>query len=310
MLDISRGVVYLRKLSLRFVKDCSITQNAAHIMNDIISTIRNSMDHLKKAEKRVAACVIREPGEVIKYTITELAEKAETSEPTVVRFCRKMGLKGYMELRLNLARSLPSSQYIHETISEQDSALQILDKIFSADLEALRDTMNKIDFRAFNDVVDALAAAKRIEFYGLGGSGIVAQDAYHKFFRLEIPCIAIVDPHLQVMSASLLSAGCVAVAVSVSGSTKDIIESVNIAKASGATVIGITGRAKSPLARLCNLHLPVHSQEAAVWLAPMSARIAQVALLDVIFVAVATRNFDDAREKLERVKRSLIDKRL
>jgi len=279
-------------------------------MNDIISTIRNSLDHLKRAEKMVAECVIQEPSEVIKYTITELAEKAGTSEPTVVRFCRKMGLKGYMELRLNLARSLPSSQYLHETIGERDSALQILDKIFSADLEALRDTRNKIDVQAFNDVVDALATAKRIEFYGLGGSGIVAKDAYHKFFRLEIPCIAIVDPHLQVMSASLLSQGCAAVAVSVTGSTKDIIESVRIAKETGATVIGITGRAKSPLARICDLHLSVHSQEAAVWLAPMSSRIAQVALLDVLFVSVAARNFDNAREKLEKVKRSLIDKRL
>jgi len=279
-------------------------------MNDIISTIRNSLDHLKRAEKMVAECVIQEPGEVIKYTITELAEKAGTSEPTVVRFCRKMGLKGYMELRLNLARSLPSSQYLHETISERDSALQILDKIFSADLEALRDTKNKIDVQTFNDVVDVLATAKRIEFYGLGGSGIVAKDAYHKFFRLEIPCIAIVDPHLQVMSASLLSHGCAAVAVSVTGSTKDIIESVRIAKETGATVIGITGRAKSPLARICDLHLSVHSQEAAVWLAPMSSRIAQVALLDALFVSVAARNFDSAREKLEKVKRSLIDKRL
>ena len=279
-------------------------------MNDIISTVRNSMHRLKRAEKMVAEVVIREPAEVIKYTITELAEKAGTSEPTIVRFCRKMGLKGYMELKLNLARSLPTAQYIHETISEQDSALQILGKIFSADLEALRDTMNKIDLQAFNDVVRALAAAKRIEFYGLGGSGIVAQDAYHKFFRLEIPCIAIVDPHLQVMSASLLSIGCVAVAISDSGSTKDIIESVQVAKGTGATVIGITGRAKSPLARLCDLHLSVHSQEAAVWLAPMSSRLAQVALLDVLFVSVATRNFGSAREKLEKVKRSLIDKRL
>lgn len=258
----------------------------------------------------VAECVMREPDEVIKYTITELAEKAGTSEPTIVRFCRKMGLKGYMELKLNLARSLPSSQYILETIGEQDSILQILDKIFRTDLEALRDTMNKIDSRTLNGVVHALATAKRIEFYGLGGSGIVAQDAYHKFFRLEIPCIAIVDPHLQVMSASLLSPGCVAVAISVTGSTKDIIESVNIAKGTGATVVGLTGRAKSPLARICDFHLSVHSQEAAVWLAPMSSRIAQVALLDVLFVAVATRNFGSAREKLEKVKRSLIDKRL
>ncbi len=278
-------------------------------MQDIISTVRNSLDQLKSAEKRVADCVLREPREILKYTITELAEKAETSEPTVVRFCRKMGLKGYMELRLNMARALPSSPYIHETVSDHDRPLRILDKIISADLKALRDTMNKLDASVFEEVVHSLTNAKRIEFYGVGGSGIVAMDAHHKFFRLDIPCIGLVDPHMQVMSAALLFPGCVAVAISVTGSTKDIIESVNIAKDTGATVIGITGRSKSPLARLCDFHLSVHSQEAAVWLAPMSSRIAQVALLDVLFVTVAIKRFADSKEKLEKVKRSLIDKR-
>ncbi len=278
-------------------------------MNDIISTIRTSLDSLKSAEKRVAEYVLRESNAVIKYTITELAEKAEASEPTVVRFCRKMGLKGYMELRLNLARAIPSSPYIHETVSEQDSSLQILDKILSADLEALRNTMNNIDIRVFEDVVDALANAKRIEFYGVGGSGIVAKDAYYKFFCLNIPCIALVDPHMQAMSASLLSAGSVVVAISVSGSTKDIIESVKIAKETGAIVVGITGKAESPLGSLCDFHLPVYSQEAAVWLAPMSSRIVQVALIDVLSVSVAIKRFADSKEKLEKVRKSLINKR-
>jgi DNA-binding MurR/RpiR family transcriptional regulator len=134
-------------------------------------------------------------------------------------------------------------------------------------------------------------------------------DAHHKFLRLDISCIGLVDPHMQAMSAALLFPSCVAVAISVTGSTKDIIESVTIAKDTGATVIGITGRSKSPLARLCDFHLSVHSQEAAVWLAPMSSRIAQVALLDVLFVAVAIKRFADSKEKLEKVKKSLIDKR-
>lgn len=278
-------------------------------MQDIISTIRNSLDQLKSAEKRVADCVLREPREIIKYTITELAEKSETSEPTVVRFCRKMGLKGYMELRVNLARALPSSPYIHETVSDHDTPFRILDKIISADLKTLRDTMNKLDANVFEEVVHTLTNAKRIEFYGVGGSGIVAMDAHHKFFRLAIPCIGLVDPHMQAMSAALLVPGCVTVAISVTGSTKDIIESVTIAKDTGATVIGITGRSESPLARLCDFHLSVHSQEAAVWLAPMSSRIAQVALLDVLFVAVAIKRFAGSKEKLEKVKKSLIDKR-
>jgi len=118
-------------------------------MEDILSTIRNALDQLKRAEKRVADSVLREPHRVIRYTITELAEKADTSEPTVIRFCRKIGLKGYMDLRLNLARDLPSAQYIHETVGKQDSTVQVMEKIFAANQEALGDTLNKIDMNVF-----------------------------------------------------------------------------------------------------------------------------------------------------------------
>lgn len=278
-------------------------------MSDILSTIRNHLDRLKNAEKRVAECVLREADQVVRYTITELAEKAGTSEPTVIRFCRKIGLQGYMDLRLNLARTLPSSGYIHETIEENDSSVQILEKIVSSNQEALKETLNNLDVGELEQAAELLARAQRIEFYGSGGSGLVALDAHHKFFRLGVPCIAHADSHMQVMSASLLSEQCVVVAISATGSTKDVIESVSVAKKSGARTISITGHAKSPLGKITDVHLPVFSQETAIWLAPMATRIVQIALLDVLFVTVAINQFEGVQEKLEKVKRSLIDKR-
>jgi RpiR family carbohydrate utilization transcriptional regulator len=278
-------------------------------MADIISTIRNALDRLKRAERRVAECVLREPHRVIRYTITELAEKAETSEPTVVRFCRKIGLEGYMDLRLNIARDMPSAQYIHETVDQQDSTVQVMEKLFAANQEALGDTLNKINMDVFEKAVDVLTEASRIELYGSGGSGLVARDAQHKFFRLGVPCIAYEDSHMQVMSAALLSSCCVVIAISATGSTKDVIESVRVAQKSGAQIIGITGRAKSPLGRICDYHLPVHSQESALWLAPMSTRIAQISLIDALFVSVAIKKHESVKEKLGKVKQSLIMKR-
>jgi DNA-binding MurR/RpiR family transcriptional regulator len=260
-------------------------------MNDVLSTIRNSLNQLKSAEKRVGEYVLREPHKVIRNTITELAEKADTSEPTVVRFCRKMGLQGYMDLR------------------QQDSPVQVMEKIFTANQEALGDTLNKIDMNVFDQAVRILNHALRIEFYGSGGSGLVAKDAHHKFFRLGVPCIAYVDSHMQVMSAAILSSDCVVIAISATGSSKDIIESIKVAKKSGARTIGITGREKSPLGRICDCNLPVYSQETALWLAPMSTRIAQLALLDVLFVSVAMKKFNGVRENLGKVKETLIDKR-
>jgi DNA-binding MurR/RpiR family transcriptional regulator len=278
-------------------------------MNGILSTIRNSVNQLKRAEKRVAEFVLKEPHLVIRCTITELAEKADTSEPTVVRFCRKMGLQGYMDLRLNLARDLPSAQYIHETVDKQDSPVQVMEKIFAANQEALGNTLNKIDMNVFDRAVDLLVKARRIEFYGFGGSGMVALDAHHKFFRLGVPCIAYQDSHMQVMSAALLDSDCVVVAISATGSTKDVIDSTQVAIKSGARTIGIIGRVKSPLGRICDCNLPIYSQETAIWLAPMSTRIAQLALLDVLFVSVAMKKFEGVRENLGKVKQTLIEKR-
>lgn len=278
-------------------------------MNNVLSSIRNSLNQLKRAEKRVAESVLRDPHQVIRYTITELADKADTSEPTVVRFCRKMGLQGYMDLRLSLARDLPSAQYIHEAVAEQDSPVQVMEKIFSTSQEALGNTLNKIDINVFDQAVNILTHARRIEFYGSGGSGSVARDAHHKFFRLGVPCIAYEDSHMQVMSAALLASDCVVIAISATGSSRDVIDSIQIAKKSGAQTIGITGREKSPLGRICDHNLSVYSKETAIWLAPMSTRIAQLVLLDALFVSVANKKLKGIRENLGKVKQSLIEKR-
>ena len=278
-------------------------------MADTLSIIRASMETMRDSEKKVAKCIISDPNSVIGYSITELAEKAKTSEPTVIRFCRKLGLTGYMELRLNLARDLPSSEYLFENVGEKDSLVEITGKILNAHREAIGTTMNKINLDVLEEAVSALVAAKKIEFYGVGGSAIVADDAHHKFFRLGVQCIAYGDPHMQAMSAALLGPEDMVVAISHTGSTKDIIESVNIARNAGARVIGILGREKSPLVRICDFVLPVYSQEVAIRLAPMASRIAQIALLDVLFVAVALRKIDTVRGLLEKAKRSLVDKR-
>jgi RpiR family transcriptional regulator, carbohydrate utilization regulator len=278
-------------------------------MTDTLTLIRSTLDSMRNSEKKVAKCVLADPGGVIDSSITELAERAGTSEPTVIRFCRKLGLGGYMELRLNLARDLPSSQYIFENVGAADSLAEIAGKIMNAHCDAIRNTLNRLSLDDFKAAADALLAAGRIEFYGVGGSAVVARDAHHKFFRLGIPCNVYEDPHMQVMSAAQLSARDVVVAVSHTGSTKDIIDSVTIARNTGAKIIGILGSRHAPLVKLCDIALSAFSQEAALRLAPMTSRLVQLAIVDVLFVTVAMNNFDEIKERLDRVKRSLVDKR-
>ena len=278
-------------------------------MADTLSLIRSSLDSLRNSEKKVAKCVLGDPGAVITSSITELAEKAGTSEPTVIRFCRRLGLSGYMELRLNLARDLPSAQTIFENVSASDSLAEIAGKILNSHREALNNALNRVHLDDLDVAVNALGKARRIEFYGVGGSGVVARDAHHKFFRLGIPCVVYDDPHMQVMSAALLGAEDVVMAFSHTGSTKDVIDSVRIARKAGAAIIGILGSESAPLIKLCDITLSVYSREAAVRLAPMTSRLVQLAIIDVLFVAVAMRNFDTTKERLDQVKRSLVEKR-
>lgn len=278
-------------------------------MTDTLTLIRSTLDTLRNSEKKVAKSVLADPADVIDSSITELAEKAGTSEPTVIRFCRKLGLGGYMELRLNLARDLPSSQHIFENVAANDSLAEIAGKIMNAHCNALSNTLNKLNLDDYQAAADALRTAGRIEFYGVGGSAVVASDAHHKFFRLGIPCVVYDDPHMQVMSAAQLGPRDVVVAVSHTGSTKDIIDSITIARNSGAKIIGILGSRHAPLAKLCDIVLSAFSREAAVRLAPMTSRLVQLAIIDVLFVAVAMNNFENLKDHLDRVKRSLVDKR-
>ncbi len=278
-------------------------------MSDLLSSIRSSIDELRSSERKVAEYVIKNPEAVTRLSITDLADECGTSEPTVIRFCRKLGLKGFMDLKLSLARDLPSSQYIHESVSEDDTLPRIFDKMMMAAKEAINETMNRMDLDLLDRACEALGEAKRVEFYGVGGSAPVALDFHHKFFRLGVPCIAYDDPHMQAMSASLLTPEDVVVAISHTGSTQDILDSVKIAKNSGATIIGLIGHTKSPLARLCDITIPVFSQEAALRLAPMTSRIVQLAVIDVLFVSVATRKHSETMDKLSKVKQTLVDKR-
>jgi len=278
-------------------------------MGKTLMNIRSIKDRLRNSEKKVAEYVLSHPDKVIRSSITDVAEEAATSEPTVIRFCRSMGLRGFMDLKLKLARDLPSSKYIHENVSEDDSLPEIFNKLFNSSRESISNTMRSLDLKLMEQACDALAKARRIEFYGVGGSGVVARDAYHKFFRLGIACSVYDDPHMQVMSAALLGEQDVVVAISHSGSTRDILESIAIAKNKGATIIGIVGEHKSPMAKLCDITLSVNIQEAALRFAPMASRLVQLVVIDVLFVSVAMKGFDKFKERLDDVKHSLVDKR-
>ncbi|HEX4858308.1 MAG TPA: SIS domain-containing protein [Usitatibacteraceae bacterium] len=242
---------------------------------------------LRPSECAVARFVLAHPHRVVSMSFPEIAAAASVSQPTVARFCHALGFAGFREFKLRLAQSLAGGvPYVHRDVAPNDSMADAGGKVFDRAIAALTTARNHLDAAALQRAVRCLARARQIEFYGAGNSGIVAMDAQHKFFRLGVPASAYNDPHVHIMAAALLGKQDVVVAISGSGRSADLLKSVKMARASGATVIAITAGA-SPLVALADVALLAEPSEDLEVYAPMTSRLVHLTLLDALAVGVA-----------------------
>ncbi|WP_374521031.1 MurR/RpiR family transcriptional regulator [Hydrogenophaga sp.] len=259
----------------------------------MLDRITASMSSLAPAEQRVAQLVLEDPRRFASLPVSELAERAHVSKPTVVRFCRSMGYDGLSDFKLKLMGTVSEGvPYIHRSVDVDDKTSDVLVKVIDNTVAAFLKYRNDASTHAIEQAVDALMATYhqrgRIEFFGAGNSGIVAQDAQHKFFRLGINAIAYSDGHMQVMSASLLRPGDCVVIISNSGRTRDLMDAADIARRHGATVITITASG-SPLAKVGHLHLAADHPEGYDRYSPMTSRLLHLMIIDVVVTCLALR---------------------
>lgn len=272
-----------------------------------ISMLYNS---LRASEQKVADYIEKHPDEVIYLSISALAEKCGVSEATIIRFCKTLHYEGYQELKIAMAKSMIEPvKYIHEELEENDDVDKIVNKILTSNMKAIEDTLKVLDKDEVKKAINYLVNAKKIEFYGMGGSGAIAIDAQHKFFKLGIPCIAYSDSHMQIMSASMMGKGDVVVGISHSGSTKDIVDSLKIASKAGASTICITSSEKSPVTKVASAKLVISARELSFRFEPMASRIAQLSVIDALSVGVALKREKIVISNLEKSRKSLITKR-
>lgn len=264
---------------------------------------------LREAERRVAEYVLSNTGEVMYLSITELAEKSGTSEATVSRLCRRLGYKGYQELKISAAMSsMPEKRQLNEEACEADDVRTICSKVFGASIRGIDETLSMLDPEALERAAEELAKAGRIEFFGNGGSAAVAKDAQHKFLETGIQTACYEDAHMQLMSASLMKKGDVLVAISYSGSNGDMLGAMKAAKASGAFVLLVTGFARCPLAKSADVTLRVSAGE-AFKNEPSRSRIAQLCLLDSLCAAVMLKLGARGMESLRKAGEAMARKR-
>ncbi len=277
---------------------------------NLLQRMHDARDTLSPAERRVADIALDRPEEVIYASLASVAKDAGVSEPTVVRFCRSLGCDGFGDFKVSLAQSLASHfPYADLPIAPDAGVSDYATKVFDATLDTLVRLRRQLDGPAVERAVELLQAAHKIEFYGVGASGSVAHDAQHKFFRLMIPCVAYSDSHMQYMSAATLRPEDVVVAISHTGRTRDLLESVEAARASRARVVAIT-TGRSPLARLADVTLAVDVPEDTDLYTPMTSRIAHLVVVDVLALGVALRGSDLASERVRHMKELLRAKRL
>jgi RpiR family carbohydrate utilization transcriptional regulator len=289
----------------------------------MLERIRAALPALPPAEQRVAKVLLADARGFATLPVTEIAARAKVSKPTVVRFCRSVGYDGLADFKLKLAGSVNEGvPFVHRAVDEDDKTGDLVVKVVDNAVAALLRYRNAAAPQSIERAIEALAEAgrragegRRIEFYGVGNSGIVAQDAQHKFFRLGVNASAVSDGHVQVMSATMLREGDCAVVISNSGRSRDLLDVVELARRKGATVIVITATG-SPLAREAmqggarHILLAADHPEDADRYSPMVSRILHLLIIDILTTGVALR-LGSARLKpmLAEIKRNLRQRR-
>lgn len=271
---------------------------------NLIRRIADNQQKLRKSEAKVASYVLANANDVIKMRIVDLAANSEVSEPTVIRFCRALGFDGFQSFKLQLAQQLGmGSVYTQFAVDDNDTVTDLRNKVFDTTVGSLLTVRDELNADVLEQAISTISNARRVEFYGFGASGSVAADAQHKFFRLQLSTAAYTDPHIQHMSAIALESDDVVVAISQSGETQALLQSVHLAREAGAKVIGLAPENTS-LSKQCSIPIYVNMEEDLQSYTPVSSRIAHLVVIDVLATGVARHRKPLLKEHLKRLEKS------
>jgi DNA-binding MurR/RpiR family transcriptional regulator len=281
---------------------------------DILTKIRQGYDTFRPSEKKIAKYILENPKEIVGLSVMELAERCNTSEASVIRFCRTLNLKGYQDLKLaisfDISMEMSKQRVFHEHIEADDTPKEILEKISAGSIKAIEDTKKVLDIEALNKAIDVINKANKIYLFSVGASSIVAMDAQYKFTRINIPVVMHLDTHMQLTSAVHITENDVAIGISNSGRTKDVIEALEIAKNKGATTICITQYGRSPIMKVSDITLFTAHVENNFRSGAMASRIAQLNIIDSVFIGVACKRYDEVIEYLRVTRETLEGKKI
>ena len=275
--------------------------------SNCLNKIRSHYARLSDKEKKIADYILNQPQLVIQQTINDLAENLHVADATVFRFCKRIGYKGFQAMKIALAAEInqPNQPIYEEIINETDDEITIAKKVFQSNMNTLKRTVHLLDEQAIKQAVRFILNAEHVAFFGVGGSSIIAMDAYHKFMRAGIKCHSNFDAHIQLMSASQLTNKDVAIIISHTGSTIDTINILNVAKKNGVKIIGITGYPKSPIAKESDVVFFTSSEETEYRSEALSSRIGELSIIDALSVTIMIQNKNKAFQSLTKLREAI-----
>lgn len=278
--------------------------------SSLMTKLRHSLPSLPPTASRIAAFIEEHPNDVIRMSITELAEQTGASEGSVVGLCRRLGASGFQELKIQLAGQIVEPiQFIQEDLTEHDDFAIVRDRVFAAHANSLNETRALLTPQSLTTAVELLRASNRVEVYGVGSSAPVAEDLAYRLLQLGKNCKPVTDSHVQAVSAAMAGPEVAVVTVSHSGSTSATVYATRLAHDAKAKIIGITRLGKTPLARYCDVVLNTVANETRYRPEAMSSRMAQLGIIDALVSCYALSNAAQSVENLQLSARVLSEKR-
>ncbi len=276
-------------------------------MNGGLVRLREVFDELNPSERKVAAYILQSPADMVHQSVAQLAESSGASQAAIIRLCKTMGLKGYQDLKLKVAGDLQQSEPLdgYQDIRPDDTVQSMIQNVSSNNIQSIRDTIKVIDPISAERAIMAVGRAKRIYFYGVGASNLIAMDAQQKFLRIGMTCFSFADPHVQLTTAVTLTADDVAVCISYSGETSEVLRIAKLAKDRGCPVISITKYGDNALTRIADVPLHTSATEHEIRSGAMASRIAQLNVVDILYVGVASRTYDRSVSYLDQSRQAI-----
>lgn len=292
--------------------NCAVTLDSEP-SGELMERIANALPTLRPAERRVAQAVLAEPSLVARESISALAERCQTSAPTIVRFAKRLGFSGYPALRVGLAMAIGVEEgrtgraSLLEQLDPGDGVADAVAKVARANARSVEDTAAHIDLHALQHAAETLGDARHIDALGVGSSSLSAMDLVQKLARFGMPAWTHTDRHDAMTACALRSEGDTVVGFSHSGATVDLIEPMRLAAARGVTTIGVTSQASSPLAQMADIVILYRSTDPTYRLGAMGSRIAQLTVVDFLLVRLALAHPKTVQQALETTFAALSD---